>query len=418
MVRIFKFGGASVQNHIAIENLKKILDNYQQNKMVIVISAMGKTTVALEKIALLSYDNDDYAPEWEQLKKMHIETCKGLIEEVPTRLYELFEALELKLANPYGKWVQFLDQVAAYGELFSTTIIAAYLANFYPVMWMDARKLICSDTVYGGANVNWEKTIANVQQIMAPELSKHMVVTQGYIAGDDQGNTTTLGKEGSDYTAAVLAHCLNADAVTVWKDVAGILNADPKRMPEASLFPKLTYQEITEMTYYGAKVIHPKTMAPLAEKGIPLFVKSFQNPEGQGTHIHAGEHEAYQIPSFIYKDAQILLTLRPLDHKIIDLERLTHIFQIVSSHHINLNLMQHSALTYSICFDYNEAQFEALKRDLLPYFKLGYNFPLSLATIKHYTEDDLQKLPVAEEILLEQKTRTVYQRLYRLNKSS
>jgi aspartate kinase len=297
----------------------------------------------------------------------------------------------------------------SYGEIISSTIIYHYLieqnAN---IEFINANNYIRTDSTWREGEVDWEWTEKNIQKHLLPIIKSKAIITQGFIGGTVEGNITTLGREGSDYTASIFAYCLDAESVTTWKDVDGILNADPKVFENTSKYDSLTYNEATEMTYYGASVIHPKTIKPLANKNIPLYVKSFLNPEAAGTKIADISHEKI-APAYIKKENQVLISFHVKDFSFITENNLSTIFYNLSKLHIKINMMQNSALSFSVCIDFNEKKIELLKKRLQSDFKIQYNNDLVLFTIKNHDADAINKITVGKTILVEQKTRSTYQ---------
>lgn len=411
MTRIFKFGGASVKDASAIRNLAHIIDAEQYQRLVVVVSAMGKTTVALEKITNLAFKGLQYEDELSAIIHYHYKVASDLSID-PARLEILTDKLREVLSFPDDLYYRKMDAVLAFGELMSTAIIANFLSQTHKVLWVDARELIRTSDDYGEARVDWEITSLLVAEKLTVD-SPSIFVTQGFIGQSHRQYTTTLGKEGSDFTAAILANILEANDMTVWKDVPGIMNADPKLMESAKMFDVLSYEEITEMTYYGAKVIHPKTIVPLAQKNIPLRVRSFGSPEDKGTTIASSDRVERKLPIFIYKFSQYLVTLRVKDNSFMDEKKLVNIFHVLDIHNVKLNLMQMSALTFTFCFDAHEEKLEKIQEKFIHQFRFTYNDDLQLATIKNYSNDAMNLLPPYSELIIEQKSRSVYHRLFR-----
>ena len=324
-MRIFKFGGASVADHQGVKNIGKIIQSYADHPLVVVISAMGKTTNALEKISQLAYEDQPYDRQLDELIQQHEQIARKLLSEVPEELSLLIIRLKDELKKETSSWTQFYDQVIPFGELMSTAICFQYLKSLFSCSFLDARSVVKTNSIHTEANVDWQLTGHYIIRDIPKLLKNGPLITQGFIGSDLTGKTTTLGREGSDYTGAIFAYCLDAESLTVWKDVPGLLNADPKKFPAAELFEELSYQEVTELTYYGAKVIHPKTIRPLAQKEIPLFVKSFINPAGAGTKIHAHE-KIGTTHCFVFKENQLLLTLRVKDNSFMDEKKLVKVF--------------------------------------------------------------------------------------------
>ena len=412
-MQIFKFGGASVKNAEGVSNLRKVIQSFNKD-LVIVVSAMGKTTNKLEELVEIAHGGGNYREPLQELKAYHREIISSLLEEVPAHYLEL----EAKLENTLSDLSQYdpmfaYDRVVPFGELMSTTIISSYLnekQNF--CCWLDARTIIRTDQYFSEANVDWVITERQVWEILSPLIKEKVVITQGFIGSDAEGNSTTLGREGSDYTGAILAHCLNADGFTVWKDVPGILNADPRIMEETVQYARLSYREATEMTYYGAQVIHPKTLKPIAQKSIPLTVRSFLDHDLSGTII-SSESIKKDIPCFIFKGNQLLVTAQVKDHSFMDEKKLGFILQVLDLLNIKINLMQNSALTFSLCIDNKEFKVKRIKELLSRDFILSFERSLNLATIKNYIPESFEKLPPNRSVIMEQKTVNNYQVLYR-----
>lgn len=412
-MHIFKFGGASVKNADAVQNLKTILKKNHSGRLVVVISAMDKTTNKLELLVQLAQKGQPYATELKELKHFHDSISTALIGKPSERYTTFLNELSDNLAALKGvDWVHAYDRIVPYGELFSTAIIADYLQQELPVKWADAREMITTDEFHTEANIRWEKTQKKVQTLLSPLLDQFIVVTQGFIGATIAGITTTLGREGSDFTGAILANCLEAESFTVWKDVPGILNADPKRMSNTVQFSQLSYREATEMTYYGASVIHPKTLRPLAQKQIPLIVRSFVHHDAPGTRI-GPMHSEQPVSTFIFKENQLLISAEVKDHSFMDEKRLSRILDVLYKLNVKINLMQNSALTVSFCMDNKEHKLEPIIQALSDEFTVSYNRPLKLTTVKNYTDEALRGLPAMDEVLLLQKTRHTYQVLYR-----
>lgn len=415
-MQIFKFGGASVKDAEGVKNLSQIISKYKgDNGLVVVVSAMGKSTNKLEELAKLAQANQNYSDVFEELSSYHRAIAQTLLGNPPEKYLEFENELAEVLKELNGiEMMVANDKVVPFGELMSTSIVQAYLNNIQPdsAEWFDARKVIRTDQYFTEANVDWVITEKQVLQYLKPIAATKIVVTQGFIGSDMEGNSTTLGREGSDYTGAILAYCLNADSFTVWKDVTGILNADPRILDQAEQYQKLSYREVTEMTYYGAQVIHPKTLKPIAQKNIPLIVRSFIDQSAEGTTI-AGENTTKLIPCFVFKGNQLLVTAQVKDHSFMDEKKLGHILQVLDLLNIKINLMQNSALTFSFCIDNKEFKSKRIKELLNRDFILTFDSPLNLATIKNYTPDSFNKLPWNRSVIMEQKTINNYQVLYR-----
>jgi aspartate kinase len=415
---VYKFGGASVKDAPALRNLFDILFPRLQTSTVIVVSAMGKTTNALEAILNKKLAGEDYATEWYALKNFHKDLCAELFPEshpVGEQLERFFAYALEALQAPVSKanYDEVYDQVVCFGELLSSLIVSEYLGfRGLPNRWEDAREVIHTDSDYRFAKIDWEKTRSACQNQWAGLLEKTTILTQGFIGRDPQGRTTTLGREGSDFTAAILATSLDAESVTIWKDVPGVLNADPKLFPNTQKFEELRYREAAEMTYFGASVIHPKTIKPLANAGIPLFVKSFLNPEGSGTKIH--EHAApHEVPTLVLKKNQVLVTFKVTDFTFIEEKHIHQIYEQLQVLKLRVNMLQVSAITVSIVLDTQLFKLEQLVESLKAAFEIRYNEELELLTILKPRVEEIPKLMEGYAVLLEQTTRTTYQAVRR-----
>jgi aspartate kinase len=413
MYTIFKFGGASVKDAEGVRNLKKILELYKNEKLMVVISAMGKMTNQLEKILdAWYYEPESLNANFETVKEFHLNIAKQL-ENKPEELTavllpildRLFEILSGENSNHYDKDY---DNIVSFGEYLSTKLISTYLnLNGYENEFACAINLIKTDDSYREGKVIWEETEKLITQFVATHSSK-TIITQGFLGGTLNDDVTTLGREGSDYSAAILAHCLNAKEVTIWKDVPGLLNADPKFYSDAVKLAEISYQEAIELAYYGATIIHPKTIKPLQNKQIPLFVKSFLDPHNAGSII-ADSDPKENIPSYIFKTEQILLSIFPKDFSFIAADNLTKIFAYISKNKLKINLMQNSAVSFTICMDNKPNRFANLLKDLQEEFLVKYNTNKKLITIRHYNQEAINKVIGNQPIILEQKSRSTLQ---------
>lgn len=413
-MQIFKFGGASVKDAEGVKNLTRIVESFDTKELVIVVSAMGKTTNRLEELVKLAQEGKSYDDLLSELKEYHRAIASELLGALPTRYLQFEASLEGALLQLVDIDPMFAyDMIVPHGELMSTSIIAAYLDGQLKgsTEWFDAREVLRTDQYFTEANVDWVVTEKQVIHRLKPIAERSVVVTQGFIGSDMEGNSTTLGREGSDYTGAVFAYCLNAECFTVWKDVPGILNADPRILDETELYDQLSYREVTEMTYYGAQVIHPKTLKPIAQKSIPLIVRSFLDKEQNGTTIGV-TGTTKMIPCFVFKGNQLLVTAQVKDHSFMDEKKLGTILQVLDLLNIKINLMQNSALTFSFCIDNKEFKSKRIKELLNRDFILSFESPLNLATIKNYSPDSFNKLPWNRSVIMEQKTINNYQVLY------
>jgi aspartate kinase len=415
---VYKFGGASVKDAPALRNLYDILLPRLQTSTVIVVSAMGKTTNALEAILTKKLAGEDYASEWNALKNFHKDLCAKLFPEshpVGEQLETFFSAAREALQAQVSKanYDEVYDQVVCFGELLSSLIVSEYLGfRGLPNRWQDAREVIHTDSDYRFAKIDWDKTRSACQEKWGDMLHTSPILTQGFIGSDTQGKTTTLGREGSDFTAAILATCLDAQSVTIWKDVPGVLNADPKLFDSTQKFEELGYREAAEMTYFGASVIHPKTIKPLANAGIPLFVKSFLNPEASGTKIH--EHAApHDVPTLVLKKNQVLVTFKVTDFTFIEEKHIQKIYEQLQVLKLRVNMLQVSAITVSIVLDTQLFKLEQLVESLKTAFEIRYNEELELLTILKPRVEEIPSLMEGYTLLLEQTTRTTYQAVRR-----
>jgi len=412
---VFKFGGASVKNAEGIINLGKVVSLYADKQLLIVVSAMGKTTNALEKLTKAYFTQaDDVNEIYEEIKQYHynilfelFDNNDPVFDEVANTFVEIDWMLE---DEPHDDYDFIYDQIVSVGELVSTRIVNAYLNKInLKSQWLDVRGYIHTDNTYRDGVVQWHKTKESILHHIPDLLEKSIVVTQGFLGGTSENFTTTLGREGSDYTASILASCLNAESVTTWKDVPGILNADPKYFEDTIKFDELSYTDAIEMTYYGATVIHPKTIKPLQNAKIPLLVKPFNDPAAAGTVIKEDGHNDFVKPVIIIKQNQVLLSLSAKDYSFISENHLSEIFRLFAQSHVKINVMQTSALSFSVCFDHDEDRFKQLLQNLNEGFKAKYNSGLTLITTRHYTPASLKELTVGKTVLIEQVSRNTAQ---------
>lgn len=408
-MKVFKFGGASVRDAAAVKNTASILQQYQGQQLLVVVSAMGKTTNALEKILHLYRSGQSYSNDLRSLRNYHHLIVKELFSnpaEAIVQVDSILEEMELNL-NLQDEYDQLYDQIVSKGEIISSTILYLYLKESVSVIWIDARQYIATDAVFREAKIDWDLTYQKIQEVQ-PLIKKSIVVTQGFIGSTPTGNTSTLGREGSDFSAAIFGSCLRAESVTIWKDVPGVMSADPKRLPDAVVFSELPYKEAAEMTYYGASVIHPKTIKPLANKNIPLLVKNFDDPTLPGTIIHNCKIDHLQ-PLIVFKDNQCLISCNVVDFTFINEQQLSIIFHAVSELSIHINVMQNSAITFSFCIDFRENKVSQLIEKLHEHFEVYYNVGLTLITVKNYdkkTYDHYRNIP---RVLIEQSSRSTLQ---------
>ncbi|MBL4624542.1 MAG: aspartate kinase [Flavobacteriales bacterium] len=413
-MKVFKFGGASVKDPEAVKNVAEILKNYAGEKICVVVSAMGKTTNALERITKCYFDNDkNITKEFDDLKAFHKEILSELFPNSNHSIYDeinnLFVEVEWAIEDPATGTYDFeYDQFVSIGELVSTKIISAYLNdNDVKSKWFDVRDIIKTDNTYREGKVDWEETVQNMNNTVGKhfESSNGIAITQGFIGCTSENFTTTLGREGSDYSAAILAYALGATEMTIWKDVPGMLNADPKWFNDTKKLDHISYREAIELAYYGATVIHPKTIKPLQNKAIPLYVKSFLEYKKEGTIIDEETAEDSLIPSFIFKMEQLLISLSPKDFSFIVEGNMQDIFGLFARHNVTMNLMQNSALNLSVTIDNDEQKVPGLLEELKKDYKVWLNNNLELVTIRHYNSKTIDRVTRGKEILVEQKSR-------------
>lgn len=417
MLRVFKFGGALLKDIDGIRKAASIIEEFSCEPLVVVVSALGKTTNALEHMLELAFspDKTELALKFEELKQFHLLIAQSALDghdqELVAKLEEFFTDLWELLHESYEDRFYAYDQVVGMGEQFSSLIIYHTLKNKgIAARFVDAQSIIVTNSKYTDASVDWKFTQKTTEARILPALeNKQLVLTQGFIGADGKGQFTTLGREGSDFTAAILAYVLNADEVTIWKDVPGLMNADPNRFDDCVKLDHISYREAIELAFYGASVIHPKTIQPLQQKNIPLFVHSFYQPEIPPTLINSDTTDDHKIHSIIVKDRQVLLSIASQNLSFIAEENLTDIFNAFSQHNIHINLMQHSAVSFSVCFDYDAKKFPRLLHTLEGQFGIRYNSDLQLITIRHYNKPLVETLLHKKEVLLEQKSRSTYQ---------
>jgi aspartate kinase len=420
-MKVFKFGGASINSFERIQNLASILRGYQHEKILIVISAMGKVTNALEKVAEAFYAGrkDESLKLFDKVKENHLALLKYAVTQqwlVATRELENFftEVQWLLHDKPVKEFDYYYDQVVCTGELLSTTLISFYLnEENIPNAWIDVRDVLRTDDSFRDAVVDWEVTEKNTREkILQLFKDTNIVITQGFIGCTDENESTTLGREGSDYTAALFANILDAESVTIWKDVEGVMNADPKDFPDAVTIPELNYKEVIEMAYYGAQVIHPKTIKPLQNKNIPLFVKSFLDTTLPGTAI-TGKSVRHLPPIIVYKRKQTLVTMQSKDFSFVEGEPVAALYEILHASKIKPNLTQNAAISLLVCIDDNEEKTGGLAARCGELFDVQMEKNLTLLTIRHYTGEVIGELIQDKIIVLEQRTGDTVQLLMR-----
>ncbi len=409
-MKVFKFGGASLKDAEGIRNVASIIGSYTPGSLVVVVSAMGKTTNSLEKILHQFRTSSDYHLELDALRNYHHDVMHGLFQPSHVAFADvelMFTDLEFQLKKP-GAYDQVYDQVISKGELISSVIVNRYLIESgFSSHWLDARQYIHTDSTFREGKVDWSATNLKMQYLKL-SIDNQIFITQGFIGITEDGLTTTLGREGSDFSAAIFASCLDAESVTIWKDVPGVMSADPKRLPNAHIFAELPFKEAAEMTYYGATVIHPKTIKPLANKGIPLLVKNFIDASLPGTKIH--ECIVENIPPLIvFKDNQCLISCKVTDYTFVSEQQMSIIFNILTELNIRINVMQNSAISFSFCIDFRESKVMALIEKLQKDFEVYYNTGLTLITIKNYDEATFDNYRKSSNVLLEQSSRSTLQ---------
>jgi len=410
---VYKFGGASLKNTESIQFLAKLLSKTKE-KIVVVISALNKTTNKFEKLVEQFYNNKNYQANLEQIKEFHIEICRELIPDKKhvlfKRIEDIFEQFESLLNNGLNGEYDFIyDQIVPYGEILSTTIISSYLNEVgVKNQYLDIRNFIITDNTHREAIIDWGKTKSKLNKSVNFK-NTNLYITQGYIGETEKNISTTLGREGSDFSASIIGNVLDAEEVILWKDVDGIMNADPKCYDNPILLENISYREAIELAFYGAKVLHPKTVKPLQNKNIPLLVKSFLNPNSKGTLILGSDKKIKHITSYIFKQDQTLISISPKDHSFVIEKHLSKIFASLTKNRIQLNLLQNSALNFSICVDCNKTKLNNFIAELKPDFRILYNENLELITIRHYDKDSIQKTIGSRKVFLEQKSRRTIQ---------
>ena len=408
-MRVFKFGGASVKDAEAIKNMATILQDEAHRPLIVVVSAMGKMTNKFEELLRAWIDKTNVYEVFEQVKSFHNEVADGLDLQDRTRMEKLYGKIdELLNTEPPQDSNLAYDQLVSFGELLSTTIIESYFHQIeMKVEWFDARNVIITDNNHRSASVDWSKSAKRAEVLInhLREDDPGIILTQGFIGNSFLGNTTTLGREGSDFSAGIFAYLCDAEDVTFWKDVPGMLNADPKWFNNTQKLDKISFREAIELSYYGASVFHPKTIKPLKNKSIPLYVKSFLDPKSEGTCIQESIDFDQDIPSYIFKADQMLVSISPRDFSFIAEENLRDIFEVLAELGITINLMQNSAVNFSIVVDGDHQKFKPLY-DLLSHdYEVKYNEGLQLLTVRHYKESIIKELAGGKEVLLDQRSR-------------
>jgi aspartate kinase len=413
-MRIFKFGGASVKDAKGVQNVAKVLKKVGYTDTLVIVSAMGKTTNALEAIVDQYFNSPkELSNSIVELEQFHSEIVTELMGVEAQPLKEKVSILiqELKSFFEHNKATNYsfvYDQVVSFGELLSTTIINAYL-NYININseWLDARKCVKTDAYYRDANLDWDAT----QEAINDQVSKtKLVVSQGFIGSDENNFTTTLGREGSDYTAAIFAYALNAESVTIWKDVPGVLNGDPRVFGNTVLLNQISYTEAIELAFYGASVIHPKTLQPLQRKEIPLYVRSFLNPEGAGTSVSKGKTLEPHVPCYILKPKQVLIRLSSLDFSFMVEDNISEVFALLYKSQMRVDMIQNSAISFSVCVNNKYNRLEELLQILRSKFKVTVYEDVDLYTVRHFDSEALKSIESRiDDILLEQRAQETIQ---------
>lgn len=418
-MKVFKFGGASLKDAAGLRNVVSILQRYANERLVIIVSAMGKTTNALEEVLAAHVQQNGQAQVlYDALKEKHYAMMRELFEpqeEVFAAVNDVFVEGEWVLEEkPADNYDYMYDQIVCVGELVSSKITAAFLTKIgLKTAWLDARDVVATDNTYREGWVVWDKTKASAQKIVHPMLDKGgFVLTQGFIGSTSENFTTTLGREGSDYSAAIFSHCLDAESMSIWKDVPGVLNADPRLFEHVIKLDRLSYREAIEMTYYGASVIHPKTIKPLQNKNIPLFVKSFLDPDAPGTEISSDNEETYP-PIVMVEKNQALLHITTLDYSFVAEQHMARLFSKAADLRIFVNMMQNTAISFTICVPYQADRLEKFSQDISDEFKVKSESGLELITIRHYNEDTIANLKKGKMVLFEERIRNTLQMVVR-----
>ncbi len=409
--RVFKFGGASLRDPAAVRNVGSILQRYGSERLVIIVSAMGKTTDKLELISIAHSESrrEDAMNLLEEIRQDHYAAARDLCgDRAPaliTDLNDLIVSVEWVLEEePEDNYDYTYDQIVSVGELLSSRVVAAFLNTAgLPTAWLDARDMVQTDNIFREGWVQWEETEARIQRLVPPQLDKGgFVLTQGFIGNTSENFTTTLGREGSDYTAAIFSYCLNAENMTIWKDVPGVLTADPRLFENVVLLPRLSYKEAIEMTYYGARVIHPKTIKPLQNKSIPLHVRSFKEPEAEGTIINNEAEDTYPAMVAI-ENQQALVSISTRDFSFVAEQHIKELFSHITDLRLQVNMMQNTAISFNIVFNDTDKKVDTFSERIQDSFKTVIERGLELITVRHYTDETTDSLRRGKVVLVEEK---------------
>lgn len=420
-MQVFKFGGASVKDAASVKNVSDILRQFATEPTIVVISAMGKVTNKLEELVnAYTARLDTTETILNELRAYHAAILSELFPDQADPVYDEIENVFVELLwiieeEPDLAYNYHYDQIVSLGEILSTKIVSAYLnRSGRKNTWLDARGIIQTDNSYREGRVDYELSQTLVRSQLMPLFSSvPLVITQGFIGGTSENFTTTLGREGSDYTAALLAYFTDARQVIIWKDVPGVLNADPKYFRNTKMISELTYHDAIELTYFGASVIHPKTIKPLQNKNIPLHVRSFLDPGAAGTIIKEGERGTL-VTSYIFKENQILISIQPKDFSFMAEDNLSRVFSLFSKYHVHIHMMQNSAISFSVCTDHDLQKTEPLLQELQEDFKVLYNAPVQLMTIRNYDQETIARLSENKLVLMEQRSRHTHQMVMKL----
>ncbi len=420
MIRVFKFGGASVKDADAIRNAVRIIQEQRKGASVLlVVSAMGKMTNAFEDLHKHWFSGENTTAALQKIKSFHTDIIQQLFDKnhkVWSETETLFNEIDVFLSAPPvapDLFDRTYDSLIPFGELLSSCILVNYATeNLKNVSAVQACELIFADDLWREGRIHWQKTTDTIRKHLLPKLQSSqsaVVITQGFVARSSSGQMITLGREGSDFSASVFAYALEAHDVTIWKDVAGLFNADPKAFDDVTLIPHLSYHEAVELAYYGQSIIHPKTIKPLQNKNIPLYIKSFINPELPGSLIDENSADDTNIPCFIVKQNQVLVSVSPKDFAFINEHNLSEIINQLAQSRIRMNVMQNSAISFSFCADFNKFKMTELLKLLQENYFVRYNPELQLITIRNYDEHIISRLTQGKKIFLEQRSRTTVQ---------
>lgn len=414
-IRVFKFGGASLRDADNVKNVANILTKYKEERIFIVVSAMGKTTNALEKVVESHAQKNGKTFELlEEVKKKHYELASKLFpekHEVYTTINDSFVEIEWAIEDePHDNYDYMYDQIVSVGELVSSRIVSAYLnEQNLPTQWLDARDVILTDDIFREGWVQWKETQERADRIARPMMDKGgFVITQGFIGSTTENFTTTLGREGSDYTAAIFSYCLDSQDMSIWKDVPGVLTADPRIFDNVVKIDRLSYKEAIEMTYYGAKVIHPKTIKPIQNKSIPLYVKSFIDPDGEGTYISSEIEDNYPAMVAVERD-QALMLISTRDFSFVAEHHMSYLFTEIANRRLQVNMMQNTAISFGVCVNDTDDKVDQFAEAIKDNFKVIIDRGLELITVRHYTAEVLESLKRGKIVLQEKRTKNTVQ---------